>query len=865
MALDAGSSDLPEPGSRLTFEQWLDVIEKYRDAGCNSRDAEWVAGVKTRKLSTSWKASEGAFKKLRNDVDFWKQPNAPEWDGKPVNEDDARAIIKAESIPLITARITNELKNANKDISDKEIEDALKEKALEIDQEASAIAKATTITPDMLSQSKMHVKLITGLDFTANIMGHPFRAAFMEWAVREATKEGGYLKGKLAEYAAMDARGEELHYDLFRAEMLEKFGQDMLGENKDKVSRLFTDKLNNKYAIQSSDRKWHEVTDADLAEWLQKKDGPNIVISANHAYGEAMGDVEPITDNYKKVVKCSTYVGFSALLPDQAEIDRINAEKDTKYKFKDRANIAYDKMLELEKQQGKQLGVDVTPYDKRPFQKGQTILVAAIQTRENNFLNLAQLFQRLYDVDMANKANAPFTKAALEENVRRRLAEEETLPMPKPVDDFRNNAPIARSIVKTLLMSIAEKPSHIQMNDAVHPPHYDKPNANLPIMLRADATEILRKAIFFGFSKGGNDFRDGLRLLAHTLNEEREGVPVFETRSGTLKDIVNTVSVTAQSLNEKEMDRYYEELGVDTTYFANTNDNIAMPADGMGFRGGDRVVVYNGRTEDGGHHPGVIMENIGQHPYILQLHRCILASAANMPAVRFMEYAKFHHAPKDALAVDGTPVTDESITRYGLAFRLEPGTTDEMFESSIPKLQRAFATQGLGHLRIGRIPDAQGCCRYELYSTNNVQVIDEDSKAVLSDDHGEGDMLTREMMRKLADVFYAVGDDKTNGIIMSTAVSYPMLSTLGNNLVTARHGHLEKVIEGAGPDSVTKYVDKLGKDGRPIWKERVFDCLTGEKVHEFNMERSAELVIGGSASNVVALGREPSATAALAS
>ena len=64
--------------------------------------------------------------------------------------------------------------------------------------------------------------------------------------------------------------------------------------------------------------------------------------------------------------------------------------------------------------------------------KGDTVMIAALNTRPNNFLNLAQLFQRLFDIDEADKGD------------------------PRK-DTFQNVSPIAMMMVETRRVGVARR------------------------------------------------------------------------------------------------------------------------------------------------------------------------------------------------------------------------------------------------------------------------------------------------------------------------------------------------------------------------------------------------------------------------
>lgn len=559
-----------------------------------------------------------------------------------------------------------------------------------------------------LKGSKLYNKLITGLDFTANIMPNPFRAAFMLWAL-----ERPYLQNSLQQVA--QATQESVHYDQFRGHMLEAFGQDLKAKGN---CPMMADEKNNTYVTKLSDGSWKALSEEEVAGLIRggAQGGPHVFVTANHAFLETMDDLTPITSGYEELI---------------AEVTKGEAK--------------------------------LVPFDREPKAPGQTILIAATNTRENNFLNLAQLFHRLHEIDEANQ-KGPQT------------------------DQFRYCSPIAKQMVVTLLQSMVQDPSRIVHDQNGAPPCLVSGDA--PVLLRPDAAEIIRNVQFHGFSKGGNDFRDGMRLLTHTLNRTTAaGQPLFQTEIAShdiVKDIVSNLSVTVQSLNEKPMHPWYKSRGVSVTYFSNRHDTIALPPE-IEYTQEDPSVVYHGPTKANGHYPGVIMENLS-HPYILQHYRCALASLAQKPAIRFVLYQEISEG-------------------HGLVLKTAPGTTDAMVESSLHMLEAAFNKAGLQDsagnpkIKIRRIEGAHGCERYELYSTQ-----------------GPDDLLSRGCLFKLTQAFDALRCDASIPVVVSSAITDPCLPTLAKDVVIARRGY-----EGVqGID----WKDKIKVTGGEIYDRRIHQINT---------------------------------------
>lgn len=554
-----------------------------------------------------------------------------------------------------------------------------------------------------LKHSPLYHSILRGLDFTANIMGEPFRSAFMIWAL-----EGPYLRPYLQRIAACE--NHEVHYDLYRAEMLETFGQALNDAGK---SRMFDDPRNDAYLARMNDGSWQPITEQEVVALIQGRNagGPHVFMTANHAFLETMDDVQPIVDGYRKLVDTLT----------QGRAQWVGA-------------------------------------DVQPKRADQTVMIAAAHTRENNFLNLAQLFHRLYEIDRANQHGVD-------------------------TDRFEHVSPIAVQMVRTLLKAVVREPEHIVVDTTSHPPRFVQGDA--PLVLRDDAAEVIRNIQYHGFSKGGNDFRDGMRLLARTLHGTlADGRAAFEAPNGNaqmLNDLLSNLSVTVQSMNEKPMDGWYKQRGVSVTYFSNRHDTIALAPD-IEFHEHDPAIVYHGTTQHNGHHPDVIMENLS-HPYIMQHYRCALAALEEDAAIRFVLFKPMQG-------------------RHCLVMRTAPGTTDAMMEAAIPSLEAAFAKVGLlddyGHsrIRVRRVEGAHGCERYELYSSK-----------------GEDDLLSRGVLMKLTEAFDALRYDQGVSTVVSSAITDPCLPTLMKDVVIARRGY-----EG-NPD--VDWKDMIRVTGGEIYDRRI--------------------------------------------
>lgn len=681
-----------ETPALLSFNEWLDAVKRNRENGGNSSS---VSKDMLKNYRAQFAATTEAFEAFKTDPaiwlneEIWGKNNQNMWDGKP-------------AFP-----------------------------------ERDKSGKFLPIPEGGLTEVALYKKLIMGLTFTAEIVPPPYGSAFMQWALEESKRDGGYIREKLKEYAKLS--NDEVEYDLFRADMLEAFGQEMAKhglapafESNQKPDGTF----NTRYVTQKADGTWLPLPEDKVVELLRRsveKKGPHVVITANHAFLESMDDLRLITDGYKKLLT-----------------DPLVTKGKTKL-------------------------VTVESSDQE-FAPDETILIAAEYTRENNYLNLAQLFRRLHELKHVKD--------------------------PKQ-DKFENTAPIAKMMVATILKSIAKHPDQIKMVDGT-PPRF---TSDRVVELRSDAPEILRRAIFFGFSKGGNDFRDGMRLLTRTLDDNRA---IFLPSEGTkIEDIISSVSLTIQSLNELKLDPYYKKHGVTVNYFSNRHDQIALEPE-IDFDHNDSAITYVGPTKYNGHYPGLVTENLS-HPYILQHHQCVLAGTTGKPAIAFLRYQVVPDADRPGknlhrLAIETAPGTSDALFPHD-ARNGRQDHTDRNTPCAIQGVDLALAQHGLAHIKVFRIPGEHGNIRYELRSTKYGNDIDKN----------EDDLLSRATMLKLHDAFEQMRLEDDLDVTVSSATTDPCLATLANDLLKAKRGY--DGIEENG--QLVDWKDKVVTTGQNVYNRRI--------------------------------------------
>ncbi len=510
----------------------------------------------------------------------------------------------------------------------------------------------------------------------------------------------------------------DIDFNELRAELSGAFGHAIEGE-----CNVYNAPENNHFVSRKSDGSFEILDEQKLAEMLQASaagTGPKVFITANHAFLETLADIDTTLDGYSELMQVCT-----------------GKRDEGAKKFVG--------------------GVTPSPIDEAGDDHSKVVMVCALNTDKNNYLNLHNLFSRLCELE-AHK-DAP------------------------QEDRFEHVSPIAKSMVKTLLLATVEDPSRVELDDSQHPPRFIKGDA--PVKLREDACDIMRQSMFFAFSKGGNDFRDGIRLLVRTLHSE----PGFKMEKGDLHDIVENLCVTVQSMNEKPMAPYYQEKGASVTYFTNRHDKIALPPEISYSSKNDPAVVYDGPEGAMAHQPGVITESLFAHPYIMQHNRTALASLNELPAIRFAMYDK----------VNG---------HHGLVLKTATSTSDKMMEKAIPEIEKAFAEHGIGHMSVKRIDGREGTMRYELESKLGVD-----------------NLLSRPTLLKLIDSFDALRKDENNHVVVSSSVEYPSLSTLSKDVAGAKYRCLD------------------GED----WKDSL--KVTGAQVYDRNMQSLNDLIKDGGENN----------------
>jgi hypothetical protein len=482
---------------------------------------------------------------------------------------------------------------------------------------------------------------------------------------------------------------------------------------------MYDSALNNTFVTRAEKREWSALSEDAIIESIraQGSSSPHYIITANHAFYENIDyDLATISDGYGKLAQ--------------------DVFKDSEGKSPVRIKRLHEEGLSSK----------------------DTVVVAAAHTRENNYLNLASLFRRLFDVAMVN--GSP-------EN-----------------DRFENISPNALRMSRLVLKLIAESPLQVSEARVDNAPRLIADN--VPFRVRADATELLRKLNFTGFSKGGNDFRDAMRFLTHQLEKVNgEGKPLvtFAKKGMVARDILESVSVTTESMNELPLGDYYLNKGVAVGYFSNAVDTIAPPPLDVHFDSrGEQKITYGmgkgGYGDYNGHEPKRSIEANASHPVISNYRRCEFAACAGKAAIR---HVFFNNVTGD----DGKHSTN------ALVLKLAPTTSDVLFEKNKKDLERALKHEGLDHVRV-ESNGSFGCFRYQLVS-----------------DKGTNALFDTATIAKLQRAFWGLQKNASDGIEISPEILEYDLPYIRDDVKIARF----RTSEGGDVAANIKVTGKSRYDG----------------------------------------------------
>ena len=476
------------------------------------------------------------------------------------------------------------------------------------------------------------------LSFTHDICPDPWRAAFIMWATQSPELQTLIDTAK--------ANPKSFSYHKFIGDVCDAFGKELDAPGAHRVeSPYFKAQKSPRqviYKTRLADGTWRDITQEDLVALARKEGGPHIVHSANHAFLDNQKfDLDMLQDDFSKLFDGSR-------LP----VTKAEPTKDSGH---------------------------LSAWNKDALGPNDTITVFATNTRENRFLNLGQLFHRLDEV-ATHKDDA--------EN-----------------DKFLHVSPIAEDMVETLLKSIVvdEDIGRIKLDkDASGKPIFFDQSSDKPITLRDDALDIIRRQRYRGFSKGGNDFRDGMRLLVHTLDNKSAVILPNDT---SIRDLIDNMSVIVFGLNEKPMAEYYRKHGVNVPIISSKNDITAPPT--VRYEPNEPAYNYEGGAKrddagnflDDGHSPTYSVNGMladWRIRDLLRMHGAISQGQAAITDVNFIQRDEGGYHPN------------------ALALEVAHGTSDAMMDKVIAPFNDALNAAGLSGVTIEHVKGKQSRNRYEL-------------------------------------------------------------------------------------------------------------------------------------------------------
>ncbi len=454
---------------------------------------------------------------------------------------------------------------------------------------------------------KLHKDILDALEFSAAIKPLPWASAFQTWTLNDRHFDALVM--------AAQAQPELFNYDRFRGDVFESVGH-ALADGPD-GQRLTSPEYNSKnpgvarYVTLDKDGNRMALSIEQVTKLLRDPNGPHVIVSANHAFLESF-------------------------------------DEDVKGVFK-----AYKKMYEhTNGAEGKTLAT----VDKEDLSRDDTVMICALHTLENKYLNLAQLFNRVGEIEALHGD-----------------------PMK---DKFVHTAPVAIETTAMVLRTLVaeDEIGLIQpKRDEARTPHFVAEGATVHVT--PEGIENLKRRIGEGFSKGGNDMRDAMRLLVHTLDSPQVKLP----KGVSVADVISHISLTVTALNEMKMADYYRQNGVRVMHISNGNDTIA-PVPHRPHDHADPVLNYIGIADYDGHAPSIAAKGIIADERTSAHFKTTFAST------------------NDHAALSGIHLVDDENGPDAHLLRLEvsPGTTDAIMQQAFTTLQEKLAARQLGHVTLSQ-------------------------------------------------------------------------------------------------------------------------------------------------------------------
>lgn len=434
-----------------------------------------------------------------------------------------------------------------------------------------------------------------------------------------------------------NAKPELATYRRLVADIMRAVGEDLAkgksGNEPLLKSNYYNEQLPDtvQYKARMANGQWENIDEKDLIDKLRNPKGPHVIFTANHAFLDSKAsDIDSIGQAFT-----SLYEG-ALVDPNNPNSPKLSAWDDP-------------------------AGLDGS----------KTVMVMATNTAPNRFLNLADLFRRLNEIEAYHD---------------------------HPEDDtFEHVSPIAVQTVATILAASVEEGEQKNIHFLRGPT--GKPQfSHVTLHIRPEAMDSLRRMMFTVFSKGGNDSRDAMRLLVHALHAKTvDGKPLVIMPKGIeIPDFIRNISMMVTGLNEEPMDQYYIDQGVLAPIYTNKPDPTA-PIPAWRFNPMDPTYNFDGSAKVAkGHEPNQSVEGILADWRLRDQQRMAFAGTLGKAAITDINFVP-----------NGNGGYDPNV----LSLEVAPGTTDIMMDKAVEALNDDLALNGV---RIVRVGTGQGRDRYQL-------------------------------------------------------------------------------------------------------------------------------------------------------
>lgn len=345
--------------------------------------------------------------------------------------------------------------------------------------------------------------------------------------------------------------------------------------------------FNHKLCTHNPDGTLNTITSDDLAPLFpegRESQWPHLVLTSNHARAWQHTDISEIMQGFKRVL-------VDAGLPEE-KICRLTKNMEPK---------------EAE---------------------GKTIIVAAVHSHKDPFLNGAELIRRRLELEARPEgADGLFGEREHMSPAAMRLAKLMFKLMCEPgsyplvrLDAARidENPGLKRHPYIAEFVGLVEKEST----------DFGR-NEERPLILRADAAKVASHMRAMGYSKGSNTVTDALRFLYQEMKLAQAMTAIRQPARSLkplededIKSLISKISLLSIAPGEVAItDAERDIAGIRRSTIENRNDIVAGQYTHYNSRPGDRVLTLNGATENSGHSPLDALGNAGRGGFIMDASR----------------------------------------------------------------------------------------------------------------------------------------------------------------------------------------------------------------------------------------------------